>query len=112
MQYDREAIKEFQKHFPNILNLEILFVLSQTPSDGYRINYRIENIFGLHISGGTIYPTLEKLERAGYIYRKADVRNARKRKICYLTEKSRFLLKNFYRAFEQRNNHSNKRRID
>jgi len=51
------------------LDLLILKVLALEPLNGYSVNQRLKQVSGdvLHVSDGSLYPALHKLEQEGWI---------------------------------------------
>ncbi len=50
-----------------MLQMQILWLLSQKSTHGYELMKDLETIKGKKITQGTLYPTLQKLEKLGYI---------------------------------------------
>ncbi|MBI4014433.1 MAG: PadR family transcriptional regulator [Candidatus Aenigmarchaeota archaeon] len=68
-----------------LLQMQILWILKRESTHGYEIMKRLSELKNVHITQGTMYPTLQRLEELRYIKRREDGR-----KIIYdLTEKGK-----------------------
>ncbi|ASJ04893.1 PadR family transcriptional regulator [Thermococcus barossii] len=79
---ERPSFKGYMK----ILVLDLL----REPMHGYGIMSELENLYGIKLSAGTVYPILSSLRRSGLI--KVAGTGARDRKTYILTEKGRMYL--------------------
>ena len=50
-----------------VLDSLVLAVLADAPAHGYAISARLEELGAGEIAGGTLYPVLKKLDKAGFI---------------------------------------------
>ncbi|MEM0057962.1 MAG: PadR family transcriptional regulator [Candidatus Bathyarchaeia archaeon] len=86
--------KEIVQHvIKNLLDIQILRLINKQPTWGYKIKKEIENISGLKIRHGALYPLLRKLEDKGLITSQEQQLGKRTRKIYTITEKGKTYLK-------------------
>jgi len=83
--------KEIVQHITrNLLDIQILALISKEPAWGYKIKKQIEAFSGLKIRHGALYPLLKKLENKGLIKSQKQQQGKRTRKIYTITQEGRF----------------------
>jgi len=78
--------------FLGFIKVHILYHASKEPIYGVEIAEEL-NRHGYYISPGTLYPTLHRLEEAGYLKRVSQVVNGKVRKYYSITEQGLDVLK-------------------
>jgi DNA-binding PadR family transcriptional regulator len=83
-----------------VIDLQLLYLLSESPSSGYALNKKMLKEFGLKISYGTLYPKLAYFEKAGILsssWQRNDPDSAspvaKRKRIYRLTEYGQGILK-------------------
>ena len=74
-----------------LLKLFVLSSCEDSPAYGFEIAKELR-LLGYDISQGTLYPVLNKLEKAGYLTRSSDVVNGRVRHYYELTSEGKACL--------------------
>jgi DNA-binding PadR family transcriptional regulator len=80
----------------NLLEFQILRLISSEPLWGYKIKRHIEKASELKVRHGTLYPLLNKLEREGLAQSQKQQYGKRKRKVYSITEKGKQYLQVYY----------------
>jgi DNA-binding PadR family transcriptional regulator len=89
--------KEIVQHITkNLLDIQILTIISKEPAWGYKIKKQIEAFSGLKIRHGALYPLLKKLEEKGLIKSQKQQQGKRTRKIYTTTEKGKTYIEIYY----------------
>jgi DNA-binding PadR family transcriptional regulator len=78
-------IKDF---FLGFIKIHILYHATQEPIYGMEIKKELER-HGYHLSPGTLYPTLHRLEKEGYLKRQSRVVGGKVRNYYVSTQKGR-----------------------
>jgi len=78
-------LKDF---FLGFVKIHILYHASKEPIYGVWIQEEL-NRHGYQLSSGTLYPTLHRLEKGGYLERESRVVNGKVRNYYTITEKGR-----------------------
>jgi DNA-binding PadR family transcriptional regulator len=82
--------KEIVQHITkNLLDIQILALISKEPTWGYKIKKQIEAFSGLKIRHGALYPLLKKLEDKGLITSQKQQQGKRTKKMYTLTQKGK-----------------------
>jgi DNA-binding PadR family transcriptional regulator len=88
--------KEIVQHITkNLLDIQILALISKEPTWGYKIKKQIEAFSGLKIRHGALYPLLRKLENKGLIKSQKQQQGKRTRKIYTATEMGKLYVKTY-----------------
>jgi DNA-binding PadR family transcriptional regulator len=84
-----------------VLDLQLLYLLTDGPSSGYDLNKKMIKEFGARVSYGTLYPKLASFERMGLLSsdwetirseHTTGIVNAKKKKVYKITEYGRGVL--------------------
>ena len=81
-----------REFFLGFVKIHILHHASKEPIFGVEITHELAR-HGYTISPGTLYPTLNKLEKEGYLECKSQLVKGRVRKYYRATEKGKIMLK-------------------
>jgi len=81
----------FQGFFLGFVKIHILYHASKEPIYGIEILQELTR-HGYHLSPGTLYPTLHRLEREGYLSVEKRVVEGKVRKYYSATERGRIVL--------------------
>ncbi|MBC7129960.1 PadR family transcriptional regulator [Candidatus Bathyarchaeota archaeon] len=81
----------------NLLDIQILRLINKEPAWGYKIKKQLEATSGLKIRHGILYPTLNKLEKRGFIKSQKQQIGKRTRKTYTITQKG----KNYLKAYQE-----------
>jgi len=82
--------KEIVQHITkNLLDIQILTLITKEPAWGYKIKKQIEAFSGLKIRHGALYPLLKRLENKGLIKSQKQQRGKRVRKTYVITERGK-----------------------
>jgi len=90
-----------QRIVRNFLDIQILRLIQTEPMWGYRILKKIEDIFGIKIRHGALYPLLNSLEAKGFLKSKREVKKGRIRKTYEITPKGNQVTESYYHALKQ-----------
>jgi len=90
-----------QRIVRNFIDIQVLRLIQTEPMWGYRILKRIEDMFGIKIRHGALYPLLNSLEAKGFIESKREVKKGRIRKVYQITPKGNQLIESYYHALKQ-----------
>lgn len=88
----------------SLLDIQILRLLKANPMWGYKIKKTAETQFDTKLRHGALYPTLNKLEKEGYITVEKQQAGGRARKVYTLTRKGKTYLKSYYQILKQQLN--------
>jgi len=89
--------KEIVQHIiRNLLDIQLLRIIQNQPTWGYKIKKQVEADFNVKLRHGALYPTLNSLEEKGFVESSKQKKNGRARKVYYLTEKGKIYLKTYY----------------
>jgi DNA-binding PadR family transcriptional regulator len=81
-------------------------MLEVQPLWGYRIKKQVETDLGVKLRHGTLYPTLNLLERRGFVASEKQQHEGRARKVYKLTEGGRNYLLTYYSIIREHLEHS------
>jgi DNA-binding PadR family transcriptional regulator len=81
-----------REFFLGFIKIHILHHAAQEPIFGVEIAVELSQ-HGYHVSPGTLYPTLHRLEEEGYLQSSSKVVNGRVRKYYQATDKGKLVLK-------------------
>ena len=90
-----------QRIVRNFLDIQILRLIQTEPMWGYRILKKIEDIFGIKIRHGALYPLLNSLEAKGFLKSKREVKKGRIRKTYEITPKGNQVIESYYHILKQ-----------
>ncbi len=100
---DLEALQKIEHtavKLKEVIDLQLLYLLSESPSSGYALNKKMLKEFGFKISYGTLYPKLAFFEKSGILsssWQRNDPDSAspvaKRKKVYRLTEYGQNVLK-------------------
>jgi PadR family transcriptional regulator PadR len=94
--------KEIVQHITkNLLDIQILTLITKEPTWGYKIKKQIEAFSGLKIRHGALYPLLKKLENKGLITSQKQQQGKRTRKIYTTTEKGKTYIQTYQNIIKE-----------
>ncbi|HII85401.1 TPA: helix-turn-helix transcriptional regulator [Candidatus Bathyarchaeota archaeon] len=91
--FRKEIVQRITK---NLTDIQILRLLQAQPLWGYRIKKRVETDVGLRLRHGTLYPTLNLLEKRGFVTSQRQQKDGRARKVYTITEEGKQYLESYY----------------
>ncbi|MEM3577451.1 MAG: PadR family transcriptional regulator [Candidatus Bathyarchaeia archaeon] len=80
----------------NLLDIQILRLLSAEPMWGYKIKKEVETKFGVKLRHGALYPLLNTMEKKGLIKGKKQQQGGRTRKVYTIAEKGSEYIETYY----------------
>jgi len=93
-----EIKRRFVKSF---LDLIILQLVQTEPTWGYMINKKTQNLYGVKLRHGALYPTLNELEAKGLLQSKKHLQKGRIRKVYQITQKGKQLLQAYHNFLQE-----------
>ncbi|MEM0007742.1 MAG: PadR family transcriptional regulator [Candidatus Bathyarchaeia archaeon] len=94
--------KEIVQHITkNLLDIQIMCLVSKEPAWGYKIKKQIEAFSGLKIRHGALYPLLKKLENKGLIKSQKQQQGKRTRKVYTITDKGKTYINVYYHVLKE-----------
>lgn len=93
-----DAIKKeiVQRITRNLLDIQILRLISTEPMWGYKIKKEVETKFGVKLRHGALYPLLNMMEKKGLLNSRRQQQGGRTRKVYAMTERG----KEYIEAYE------------
>ncbi|MEJ5328214.1 MAG: PadR family transcriptional regulator [Candidatus Bathyarchaeia archaeon] len=91
--YQQELVQRIIK---NLLDIQLLRIVQTQPLWGYMIKKKIETTFKIKLRHGALYPTLNSLERKGFLKSQKQTHEGRARKIYTITDAGKEYLQNYY----------------
>jgi DNA-binding PadR family transcriptional regulator len=73
----------------NLLDIQILRLIKGQPMWGYKIKKQVEAEYGITLRHGALYPTLNELERKGFLTSQRQLQSGRTRKVYEITQRGR-----------------------
>jgi DNA-binding PadR family transcriptional regulator len=80
----------------DMLDLQLLRLISAEPTWGYRIKKSVEADLDIKLRHGALYPALNAMEQEGLVASKRHQQSGRSRKIYSLTSKGKEYLNAYY----------------
>jgi PadR family transcriptional regulator, regulatory protein PadR len=96
--YKKQIVQRLTK---NLLDIQLLRVLETEPMWGYRIKKSFEAESGIKLRHGALYPTLNGLEKEGFLISQKQQQGGRARKIYTLTAKGKEYLQCYYEVIRE-----------
>jgi PadR family transcriptional regulator PadR len=94
--------KEIVQHIiRNLLDIKLLRIVQTQPTWGYKIKKQVEADFNIKLRHGALYPTLNSLERKGFLYSTTQQKGRRARKVYAITENGRMYLQTYYSSIKE-----------
>jgi PadR family transcriptional regulator PadR len=89
--------KEIVQHIiRNLLYIQLLRIIEAQPTWGYKIKKQVEADFNVKLRHGALYPTLNSLEKKGFVESSKHQKDGRARKVYTITEKGKTYLQTYY----------------
>ena len=89
--------KEIVQHIiRNLLDIQLLRIIQTEPTWGYRIKKQVETDFNIKLRHGALYPTLNELEKKGFVESKKQQKDGRARKVYTITATGKIYLEIYY----------------
>ena len=96
--YKREIVQRINK---GLLDIQLLRMIKSQPLWGYRIKKKAKDELNIKLRHSALYPTLNLLEKKGYLKSERQQEMGRPRKIYSITEKGENYLKTYYNILEE-----------
>ena len=90
-----------QRIVKNLLDIHILRLVQMEPMWGYNIIRKIQDLYGIKVRHGALYPLLNRLEKDNYIKSKREIQKGRIRKTYSITPKGTELVAKYYNSLKQ-----------
>jgi PadR family transcriptional regulator PadR len=91
--YKKEIVQHIVR---NLLDIQLLRIIQAEPTWGYKIKKQVETDFNIKLRHGALYPTLNELERKGFVESKKQQKDGRSRKVYTVTENGKIYLQTYY----------------
>ena len=101
--YKQEILQRLTK---NLLDIQLLRLIANEPMWGYKIKKTFEADFGIKLRHGALYPTLNYLEKEGFVTSQKQPQNGRARKIYTVTLKGKEYLDTYYAVLKDQSKSS------
>ncbi len=89
--------KEIVQHIiRNLLDIQLLRIVQAQPTWGYQIKKQVEADFNIKLRHGALYPTLNTLEKRGFLESEKQQKAGRSRKVYAITESGKVYLQTYY----------------
>jgi DNA-binding PadR family transcriptional regulator len=85
----------------DMLDLQLLRLISAEPTWGYRIKKSVEADLDIKLRHGALYPTLNAMEKEGLVASKRQQQSGRSRKIYSLAPKGKEYLNAYYAVLKE-----------
>jgi DNA-binding PadR family transcriptional regulator len=90
-----------QRIIRNLLDIQLLRLVDTQPMWGYMIKKKVEAEFHIKLRHGALYPTLNQLERQGYLTSQRQHQGGRARKVYTITKDGKDYLKSYYHILKE-----------
>lgn len=91
--FRKEIIQRITK---SLLDIQLLRMLQAQSLWGYRIKKKVEIDLDIRLRHGALYPTLNLLEKRGFVASERQQQGGRARKVYTITEEGRKYLQSYY----------------
>ena len=89
--------KEIVQHIiRNLLDIQLLRIIQNQPTWGYKIKKQVESDFNVKLRHGALYPTLSNLEKRSFVTSSKQQKDGRARKVYTITENGKIYLLTYY----------------
>jgi len=89
--------KEIVQHIiRNLLDIQLLRIIQAQSTWGYKIKKQVETDFNIKLRHGALYPSLNNLEKKGFLESKKQQKDGRQRKVYTITENGKIYLQTYY----------------
>ena len=93
--------KEIVQHIiRNLLDIQLLRIIQAQSTWGYKIKKQVETDFNMKLRHGALYPTLNSLEKKGFLESKKQQKDGRQRKVYTITENGKIYLQTYYNILQ------------
>ena len=80
----------------NLLDIQLLRIIQDQPTWGYKIKKQVETDFNIKLRHGALYPTLSNLEEKGFVECSKQQKGGRVKKVYSITENGKIYLQTYY----------------
>jgi PadR family transcriptional regulator PadR len=80
----------------NLLDIQLLRIIKAQPTWGYKIKKQVETDFHVKLRHGALYPTLNSLEKKGFVESSIQQKDGRARKVYAVTDNGKIYLQTYY----------------
>ena len=80
----------------NLLDIQLLRIIQAQSTWGYKIKKQVETDFNIKLRHGALYPSLNNLEKKGFLESKKQQKDGRQRKVYTITENGKLYLQTYY----------------
>jgi DNA-binding PadR family transcriptional regulator len=94
-----------QRLILNLLDVHLLRIVQNQPLWGYKIKKNIENAFNIKIRHSILYPTLNDLEKKGFLKSQKQTKSGRVRKVYTITEEGKKYIESYYAVLDDQIKH-------
>ena len=84
----------------NLLDIQLLRIIQTQPTWGYKIKKQVEADFEVKLRHGALYPTLNELEKQGFVESCKQQKEGRARKVYTITVAGKTYLQTYYRILQ------------
>jgi PadR family transcriptional regulator, regulatory protein PadR len=89
--------KEIVQHIiRNLLEIQLLRIIQNKPTWGYKIKKQVEGDFNVKLRHGMLYPTLNNLEKKSFVESSKQQKDGRARRVYTITENGKIYLQTYY----------------
>jgi PadR family transcriptional regulator PadR len=85
-----------QRITKSLLDIQLLRMLQVQSLWGYRIKKKVETDLDIRLRHGALYPTLNLLEKRGFVASERQQQGGRARKVYTITKEGREYLQSYY----------------
>ena len=85
-----------QRIIKNLLDIQLLRMIQAQPLWGYMIKKKVETNFQIKLRHGALYPTLNSLQRKGFLTSQKQTQGGRVRKVYTITKEGKEYLQSYY----------------
>ena len=93
-----------QRLIINLLDVHLLRIVQNQPLWGYKIKKNIENAFNITIRHSVLYPTLNDLEKKGFLKSQKQTKSGRARKVYTITGNGEKYIESYYAVLDDQIN--------
>ena len=90
--YKKELVQHIIK---NQLDVQLLRIVQAKPTWGYSIKKQVEAAFNIKLRHGALYPTLNLLEKKGFLESTTQQSGKRPRKVYTITKEGKLYLQTY-----------------
>jgi len=94
--------KEIVQHIiRNLLDIQLLRIVQAQPTWGYKIKKQVEADFNIKLRHGALYPTLNALEKRGFVESRKQQERGRARKVYVITGEGKLYLQTYLNVIKE-----------